>query len=434
MKNLTDNLVELEKRINRDTPASLQAIKKSAMDQFIRQGFPNTRQEAWRFTDVSDIAETAWTSPGHKTEPDAEKILSGLQYYDKAGLRLVFVNGRLDPALSFTNSVPDGAELAPFSQALQAQPEQVLTHLTKYADSENHPFTALNTAFFTEGTFIRIKANTKVEQPIYIYHLTTVDQEVAIHPRNLFLFDANSQATVVETYIGRTDSPYFINPVTEIVVGENAIIDHYKIQWEAPASFHINRTVIQQQANSRYQAHAISFGATLERNDVTAVIDGNNVEAGLDGLYMLQGRQHVDHHTLLSHRQPHSFSRQLYKGILAGESKAVFNGCIHVAQEAQKTDAIQSNKNLLLSDSATINTQPQLEIFADDVRCTHGGTVGQLNEEALFYLQSRGIGQENAKNILVHAFAGEVVDRLKAPLVREQVQTWVLNFMKQDQP
>jgi len=434
MKDMIEQFAEQQKQAQERFPAAIQTMKERALKQFIRQGVPNTRQEAWRFTDVSELAEIRWTLPSSAVDGAWHSLIKHLKYWQDGPLAFIFVNGRLiDAGTTTATSHPyPGLEVSPLSRKLSGQDEKYWLSLGRHADGEDHPFTALNTALFQEGALVHVSANQVIEQPIQIYHITIGQEHMAVHPRNLILLDRGSQAKVVETFIGLGDQPCLVNHVTEIVLAENAGLDHYKIQREAGTTFHIHRTAIDQKSDSRYHSLVLSFGGRMERNDLTAMIDGHNVQVELDGLYMLQGQQQVDHHTTLRHRQPRSYSRQLYKGILAGEAKAVFNGRIHVEREAQGTDAIQSNKNLLLSDSAVINTQPQLEIYADDVRCTHGGTIGQLDDEGLFYLQTRGIDRKKASAIMVRAFAGEVVDRIRLPLLREQVEAWVLEHLRWD--
>jgi Fe-S cluster assembly protein SufD len=281
---------------------------------------------------------------------------------------------------------------------------------------------ALNTAFAEDGALIEIPRGLVVEEPIHLLFVSTPGTEPAVsHPRNLILAGRESQATIIEAYVGLGDGVYFTNAVSEIVTAEGAVIDHYKLQGESEKAFHVATVQGLQERSSSLNSHNLSFGAALTRNDVNSVLDAEGAECTLNGLFVVAGRQHVDNHTTLDHAKPHCNSHELYKGILDGQAVGVFNGKIMVRKEAQKTNAIQSNKNLLLSEGAVINTKPQLEIYADDVRCTHGATVGQLDRDALFYMQTRGIAREAARDLLTYAFAGDLFDRVNVATVRNRL-------------
>jgi len=432
MKPFNELLAGWEKKDLARLPEPLQALKQTGREQFLRQGLPTRRHEAWRFTDVEQISEIDWRSASALPLTEAEALLRPLTYWDSDALRLVFVNGRLEPEWSTGHRAIKGVNLTTVAEILQGNGKAAWPQpLGRIADSADYPFTSLNTALFEQGALIELGSGVELERPIHLYYVTVGDGATAVHPRNLFVFGPSSRATIVETFIGL--GGYLTNHVSEWLVQENAAVDHYKVQRESLSAFHVSRTAVHQQRNSRYHCHALSFGSRLERNDLTVTLDGAGVETGLDGLYLVQSEQWIDHHTLLHHQQPHGSSRQLYKGILTGEGGAVFNGRIKVSADAQKTDALQSNKNLLLSDRATVHTQPQLEILADDVRCTHGGTVGQLDPEALFYLQTRGVSRKDAVGLLVQAFAGEIVDRIDPPILRGQVENWVQAFLQREQ-
>jgi Fe-S cluster assembly protein SufD len=353
----------------------LTGIRQRAAERFRALGFPTTRDEEWRFTNVAPIAKA--------NLPIAAPQVSG------HSLRA----------------------------ALELHPELIEEHFGRYASDADNPFVALNTANFEDGAFLHVPRNTVVEEPVWI-DFTGVSGR-ATHPRNLIVVDAGSQVRIVEKYTG-TDR-YFTNAVTEIVVGENAIVEHVKLEEESPDSYHVATIQVYQGRNSNFKSHNISLGGLLVRNDVNGVLS-TGCEGTLNGLYLTKGRQHVDNHTALDHAAPHAASHELYKGIMDGASSAVFNGKILVRKDAQKTDAKQTNKNLVLSENAVINTKPELQILADDVRCTHGATVGQLDEEALFYLRARGIGQTDARDLLIYAFARDVIDRIGIPSVREYLE------------
>jgi Fe-S cluster assembly protein SufD len=349
-------------------------IRKRAAERFEAHGFPTTREEEWRFTNVAPIAKSHFATEA--------------------------------PSVS-------GHSLR---TALERHPELIEEHLGHYATCEN-PFVALNTANFEDGAFLHIPANSVIEEPLWIDFTAVPDRTT--HPRNLILVGANSQVRIVERYRGR--GPYFTNAVTEIVVGENSIVEHVKLEEESPDAFHVATIQVHQSRNSNFKSHNISLGGLLVRNDVNAVLS-TGCESTLNGLYLANGKQHVDNHTAIDHAAPHASSHELYKGILEGASSAVFNGKIFVRKDAQKTDAKQTNKNLVLSENSVINTKPELQILADDVRCTHGATVGQLDEEALFYLRARGINKTDARDLLIYAFARDVIDRIGIPAVREHLE------------
>jgi Fe-S cluster assembly protein SufD len=350
-------------------------IRQRARDRFQAHGFPTTREEEWRFTNVTPIAKANF--------PIAAPKISG------HNLRA----------------------------AMERHPELIEKHLGRYASDNANPFVALNTANFEDGMFLHVPKNTTVDEPMWIDFIAIPGHTT--HPRNLIVVDAGSQVRIVERYSGA--GRYFTNAVTEIIVGENATVEHVKLEEESHESFHVATIQVHQSRDSNFKSHNISLGGLLVRNDVNTVLS-SGCEGTLNGLYLTKGNQHVDNHTALDHAAPHAASHELYKGILDGASSVVFNGKIFVRKDAQKTDAKQTNKNLVLSENAVINTKPELQILADDVRCTHGATVGQLDEEALFYLRARGIGQTDARDLLIYAFARDVIDRIGIPSIREYLE------------
>jgi len=288
----------------------------------------------------------------------------------------------------------------------------------------------LNTALFADGAFLYVPPGDVVETPIHVMFVSTDEgRPTMAHPRVLAVIGENAKASVIESYVGPGDARYFTNAVTEIVVGENGSLDHYKIQRESLHAYHVATMQVLQKRNARFQSHSVSFGGSIVRNDIVAVLDGEGVDCTLNGLYLGDGRRVVDNHTTIDHAKPHCGSREIYKGILADHARAVFNGKIIVRPDAQKTDAKQTNKALLLSEDATINTKPQLEIFANDVKCTHGAAVGQMDDEAIFYLRARGLGLNEARNLLVHAFAGDVLNRMPLEALRTRVEGVLLQLL-----
>jgi Fe-S cluster assembly protein SufD len=300
--------------------------------------------------------------------------------------------------------------VASLAEVLEKAPDKVEPWLGQYARFDDHPFVALNTAFLRDGALVWVPRGVIVEKPIHLMFVSS-STGIVTFPRNLFVAGENSQVTLVETYAG--EGAYFTCPVTELVAGPASVVDHYKLQVESRQAFHMATFQIEAERSCAPSSHSISIGGALVRNDVNAVLDGEGIDCILNGLYLGEGRQVIDNHMRVEHARPHCASHELYKGVLDGAARSVFNGLIHVHPGAQKTDAKQSNRNLLLSASAIANSNPQLEIFADDVKCTHGSTVGQLDEDAIFYLRSRGIGEEAARSLLTYAFASDIVERIK---------------------
>ena len=409
-------------------PIWLTDIRAKAQRRFDELGFPSPKLEDWRFTNVAPIARAKF----HVSSNGASRGEQFREFFLSHGARFVFVNGHFAAALSSLGGLPAGVYVNTILAALgdPAEAPVLQKHLTRHAGYTDpaQAFVAQNTASFEDGVYVRIPAGVVLANPISVCFIATGDGTVA-HARVLVVAGANSQAAVVETYVGNAAT--FTNSVTEIVAGDNAIVEHYKVQQESPTAFHIGQLSVQQGRSSSVHDHSVSLGGRLVRNDLHFVLDGEGAEAQLNGLYITNGEQHVANHSKIDHAQPHCPSRELYKGIMSGKSSAVFNGGIVVRQIAQKTDAKQSNKNLLLSDDCSINTKPQLEIWADDVKCTHGATIGRLDDEQLFYLRARGIGEESARDLLTFAFANELLGRMKSAEVRERLEMAVRAKLEQ---
>jgi Fe-S cluster assembly protein SufD len=418
----TDFRTRYERALD-DGPPWWRRMRDEAFRSFEAAGIPTTRVEEWRNTNVSPLAKTAFgPRPGEDARPGRASLLAR-PLVDLACHRLVLVNGRYVPGLSATAAMPEGIEVAGLADALAARPELLESTLGRIATPEARPFTALNTALTEDGIVIRVGRGTSLEEPLHVVHVTAPAGEPLLnHPRLLVEVEDGASATVVESHValdGDDGLPHLTNAVTEIALGADASLRHYRVQTEGDSAYHVGRVASRQARDSRLTTCSVTLGALLTRVDVDAVLAGEGAEAALPGLYVTDAARHVDHHTVIDHAAPRCSSDEIYRGILAGESRAVFNGRIVVRQDSQKTDARQSNPNLLLSDDATIHTRPQLEIYADDVRCTHGATVGQIDREALFYLRSRGIGRTEARDLLIHAFAGEVLDRIAVTTLRE---------------
>jgi Fe-S cluster assembly protein SufD len=400
-------------------PAWLRATRRAAAGAFERLGFPTTRDEEWRFTNVAPIAETAFAPapPAAVSRADAQRFaIPGVD-----GPVLVFVDGRYAPALSV--AAGSGVTASSLADALEHDPSRLEPHLGRHVTFTDRAFAALNTALFEDGAFVAIPDHLVFDDPIQILFLSTVTATpAASHPRALILAGRNSQVKVIETFAALGASRGLTNAVTEIVVGPGAVVDHYRLQRESEVAFHIGHTQFQLGRSSTSSSHALAFGGLIARHDAVAVLADEGAECTLNGLYLADGVRLIDNHTEIDHAMPHGTSHEVYKGILDGRARGVFNGRIRVRPDAQKTDAKQTNKTLLLSDDAQVNTKPQLEIFANDVKCTHGATVGQLSEDALFYLRARGIGVDDARSLLVRAFATDVTGRMRLEPVRNELE------------
>jgi Fe-S cluster assembly protein SufD len=408
-------------------PSWLLPFRKSGVACFAELGFPTLHDEDWRFTNVASIANLPFQLAREITVNGAEsKILSESVFAKLSGNRLVFVNGFFSVKLSSLKEISGRVRVENLSAALAKDSAFIEKHLGKYAHTADNSFAALNQAFFTDGAFIFIPQNVEVAEPIQLIYISSAKQSgETSQPRNLIIAEANSKATIIESYLSTADVTYFTNAVTEIVAGENAAIEHVKLQDEAASAFHIATIAGEFGRASNVNVHSFALGAKLSRNNIRAKLAGEGLECILNGLYLTRGEQLADHHMIVEHAQPHCASHEYFNGILGDKSKGVFHGRIYVHPVAQKTDAKQTNKNLLLSDDATADTKPQLEIYADDVKCTHGATVGQLNDESIFYLRSRGLDTPTAKRMLIHAFAGEIVERVKCQPVREELDKLV---------
>ena len=397
---------------------AFQAIRQSATNQMRELPFPTPRTEDWRFTNVAPLVQTPFEPADPAARIDAAQLPAPAA---PDALRLTFVNGWFAAQLSTIDRLPAGLAIGNLANATL---EQTL-RLARIAAADEQIFTALNTALLHDGAFVLLSDNVVIQRPIEVVYLVHAEHnKVAITPRTLVVLGKNSQATVVERYAATAASSaaYFTNAVTEIALGQGAVLDHYKVQEESLQAYHLANTQVVMGPAANFTTHYVAVGGALVRNEVRVRFDGPGGEATVNGLYLAGGKQHIDNYSVIDHAQPHCASHELYKGILADQAHGVFNGKIFVRKDAQKTDAKQTNKVLLLSDSATINTKPQLEIFADDVKCTHGATIGQLDADQIFYLQSRGIPAEQARRLLTFAFANDIVGRIKIAAIRQQLE------------
>ncbi len=416
-----------EKSLNGAKETPLHGIRRKAFARFEAQGFPTMREEAWKYTNLAPLAKVRFRPAGAVAidERIREAITSE---GEGAGHRLVFVNGRFAPALSETLSSDGEAVIGSLGAALERHSGIVEKNLARHARDEDRALVALNSAFITDGAFIHIPDGVVLEAPVHILFLSVPSEEPAVtHPRNLIVAGKNSQARIVESYRALGNETYFTNAVTEIVAGEGAVVDHCRVQRENEKAFHMGNITVCQGRDSALTSYVVSLGGALVRNDVSVLLGGEGSGCALNGLYMADHKQHVDNHTVVDHAVPHCSSNENYKGILGGKSKAVFHGEVIVRANAQKTEAHQLNKNLVLSEDALIHTKPRLRINANDVKCTHGATVGMLDQDSLFYLQSRGFPREEAKNMLTYAFAAEIIEPIKDEALRRSIERLVIS-------
>ena len=423
-----EDFKQLRQRLPGQQASWVSGLREQALEQFMAHGFPTPREEAWKYTDVRPIAkrrlrvaETGGELPAAALRPH---LLGDEQAY-----RIVFLDGRFAPALSQLDGLPEGVTLRSFAAALQEDPAVLEGFLGHHADVEGHPFVALNTAFMNDGVFLRLQDGVALEAPLHIVYLSSGTEDSVAHVRNLFIADPNSRAVVVESYAGVGDGAYLTNAVTEVVARSGAAVEHYKLQQESAKGFHVAGVYAYQERDSRYVSHNVALGARLSRTDIGVRLDAEDAACTLNGLYLGSGRQHIDTHTRIDHLKPNCTSHEWYKGVLGGHARGVFDGRVVVHPDAQHTDAQQANNNLLLSRDAEVDSKPQLEIYADDVKCSHGSTVGQLDETALFYLRSRALDEPTARSILVYAFASDILKGMRLVPVRSRLEEQVAQHL-----
>lgn len=408
----------------------LYRLRQNGMERFVELGFPSVKEEEWKYTNVAPIARTDYQpavsiEQAPKSETELEQVGS---VPETSSSQLVFVDGALQPDLSALAALPQQVVALDLARATtdERYGEIVRTHLARQADYVVNGFTALNTAFINHGAFVYIPKGITVEAPIHLLFIAK-GERTANFPRVLIIAGENSSATIIENYVSAGAEHYLTSAVVEVVLEEGARLEHYKVQRENVEAFHVASTAIGLGRNSSYDTTTITFGARLSRHDIVVTMDHEGAECWVDGLYLVTGNQHADTHSVIDHRQPNCTSHQLYKGILDGKSRAVFNGKVFVRHNAQKTDAMQTNKNLLLSNDARVDTKPQLEILADDVKCAHGAAVGQIDEDELFYLETRGIHPDLGRNLLTYGFAEEVIAKIKIDSIRKELDEAVLH-------
>ena len=427
----------LQERASAGDSSWVQRVRQNAFTRFEELGFPTTNQEEWKYTNVAPIAKAKFEPVSESLEVTATLDATRLQefsYEEARRSQLVFVNGFYRSELSSIEALPKGVMATDIAFALSAglYADVLRERLARSADFNENAFTALNTAFLASGAFLLIPKGVEIESPIHLLFISDAKQAQNLSsPRLLIVGETGSSATIIESYVSaREGEVYFTNAVVEIVLADGARLNHYKVQRESAEAFHVATTQANLARNSSFNSTTITLGARLSRHNINVSLDEEGAQCWVDGLYLVSTGQHTDTHSVIDHRQPHCTSHQLYKGILDGKSRAVFNGKVFVRPGAQQTNAMQTNKNLLLSDEARVDTKPQLEIFADDVKCAHGATVGQLEEEELFYLASRGMHGDLARNLLTYGFAEEVIEKIKIESIKAQLDKAVLNRLQ----
>jgi len=414
-----ENLKSAHQTQTDQSVAWLAQLRASSWARFLEIGIPNTRHEEWKYFNLSSLSSLVTKVMDPQNKVDAQSLHDVI---DLSDINIVFVNGHLSTTLSSFKNLPKGLTIATLSSIWESNSGELKEVFNRSSVNDPEPFVSLNTSLFRDGVYVKIDDKVIIERVIHIIHVTTTGvSNSAVFPRSVLTAGQSSQASILETFIGLTDEAYFINPVTDIRVGANAVLNYYKSQADGKNAFHIGSVRVTQEASSQLEAFSLAVGARMARNNISVASNGEGTDSILDGLYILGSQQEVDNHTLIDHRQPNCTSHQLYKGILNDASHAVFNGKIFVQSIAQKTNSYQLNKHLLLGKEARVDTKPQLEIFADDVKCTHGATIGQLNEDEIFYFQTRCISKEDAIRMLSRGFVDDLLDKLKDQNVRQKL-------------
>ncbi|UCC72170.1 MAG: Fe-S cluster assembly protein SufD [Gemmatimonadota bacterium] len=409
-------------------PEWLRPMRRAAIARSSELGFPTVRDEDWKFTNLAPLSKRAF-APAAGADVTLED-LAPFVFRGQESARLVFVNGRYQPQLSDSCAQPGGVLACNLGQSLQLQPELVKLHLAQYLDYENDFFAALNTAFVEDGGFVYVPDGVVVERPVHLIYVSSETPAPSVtHPRNLIVVGEAAEGAVVEEYVSLGGEEYFTNAMTEIVAGPSAVLEHYRVQRESRKAFNVGTVRVEQSRSSNVACHAVHLGGGLVRNNVHPVLAGAGAECLINGLFLPAGKQHIDNFMRVEHVSPHCGSRQFYNGILNGSASGVFSGRIIVHKDAQKTDAKQTNRNLLLTDEAQMDSKPQLEIYADDVKCTHGATIGQLDDDAIFYLRARGVPEQTARTLLLFGFAAENLERMRQAPIRGYVENLVTEWL-----
>jgi Fe-S cluster assembly protein SufD len=411
-------------------PAWLRPVRKAAIERSTALGFPTVRDEDWKFTNVSPIARASFSPAAAAGAGVTLDDLKKFVFRGQESARLVFLNGHYSAELSDTCAQPGGVIACSLAQSMELNHDLVELHLTKHLDYENDFFSALNTAFVEDGGFVYVPKGTVIERPVHLIYVSTESPVPHVtHPRNLIVVGEAAEAAVVEEYVSLGGDEYFTNAVTEVVADEGAVLEHYRIQRESTGAFNVGTVRVQQARSSNVACHGVLVGGALVRNNVHLVLAGEGADCLINGVFMPGGKQHIDNFIWVEHASPNCDSRQFYNGILKERASGVFSGRIVVHEDAQKTDAKQTNRNLLLSDDAQVDSKPQLEIYADDVKCTHGATIGQLDDDAIFYMRARGVPEETARTLLLFGFAAENLERMRQQPIRRYVVDLITDWL-----
>lgn len=416
-------------RLTRDAQRQrpwIEQVRQAAIERFEKAGFPSVKEEAWRFTNVAPIAKVPFVLARGELTNSARQVADRYSFGKDAAAELIFVNGQYQSEISRPGKLGSQVRIGSLEALIAEDVPQIRQHLTRYARLDQNPFVALNSGFLRDGAYVHIGRGARVEGPIHLLFVSDANGTPTVsHPRVLIIADERADAQVVESYVGTAGGRYFTNAVTEIIAGKGSQLDHCRLQQESLEAFHIATMQVEQQGTSNVISQAATLGGKLTRNDLNVMLNGEYAEATLNGLVVIGGEQHVDNHTLLRHEKANCPSHELYKYVLDGRSTGVFRGKIFVQQDAQKTNSKQNSKALLLSDEAQIDAMPALEIYADDVKCTHGSTTGPVDEDMVFYLRTRGVGLDAARHLLTYAFAADITRRIKVEPVRRRLEDFM---------
>ena len=423
-----DHYLSQFSRSTADTDVQWLLEQKSTAARLLSEnGFPTRKVEDWRYTDIKPILKRNFTFNQAKNRSVNETVVSAARITDLDCHELVFINGKFSPEHSKIENLLETITIKPLAEEVEENNNWLQQHLNNNVCMSRNGFVALNTAFIRDGSVVRLLDNTTVGKPINLIYLSDTNEDAAAYNlRNLIVLGKNSHASIIETYFGSNDKEYFTNTITEACLNEGASLQHYKLQQEGTRGFHVGYLHVDQSKDSRFESHSISLGGILVRSDLDICLHGPGAESSLYGLYMADNNQHIDNHTRVDHSSPHTSSSEIYHGVLNGHARGVFNGKIIVHKDAQKTDAHLSNENLLLSNDAEVDTKPELEIYADDVKCSHGATVGRLDEDMLFYLRTRAIREDIAKSLLTFAFAEDVISQIRIPEIRKRLEQTII--------
>lgn len=435
IESYSEGYKQLKEKKFRDNPEWLKDLRENASQEFSAIGFPTLKDEDWRFTNLAPIARNKFSIVEEGKSIPGKKEIQDLSIPGLDAARLVFINGHFSSENSDIGELPVGVVVCSLSDAISENKKNIEDYLGQYAEYERQSFIALNTTLFEDGLYIYVPRSVAFERPVYALFISTdEDVQSIVNQRNLIIAEDNTELKVIEHYVSTSDNVHFSNVVTEAFAGENCNLEHYLLECESTKAFNISTLRVEQRRNSNIKSHSVLLGGALVRNNVHPVLGGEGSHSLINGLYMATGRQHMDNFMRVEHASPHCDSRQFYNGVLDQKSRGVFHGRIVVHENAAKTDAKQTNKNLLLTDTAQVDTKPQLEIYNEDVKCTHGATIGQMDEDAIFYLQSRGIPKEDARTIMLRAFTAQSISNMDLEPVRSylesKVEDWFHNRRK----